>query len=1030
MARPNSVEIEKAFSPMRDAVLLWLLLMGTSLVSLLFVGFQAVRVLDNEVRTIAEKTADSVAILLDKNAHAQFVANGRMWSTEHKALIEPLLDYHRRFPATGRLRTLAQQGGQFAVILDTETFAGELGMNRPVDPQAFRSPMNENDSDTDLAHLALQNNDTLTEENSDAGPFGDFLTAAAPFGSGGVVLATVDVTEGRTAQRRIMDVVFIGSGISLIVVTIVAVGFFNLRSSFVMVATSENEALRGQAWQQERNQHVVEAMGQLVLHRDLQRECILWSGDSDGSLGVAIDRMPVDPRIWESKIHPEDLKNVQDSLARALNGAKVFEIEFRVKSESGDWVWFSERGVASFDSRSGKAIAVDSVLLDITEKKRAAARLAALALIASRTDNAVCLTLPDGSIEWVNDAFERVTGYTRDEAMYKKLYDIVSGAGEALSAVRTMVDNAAVRLSQFAEIELQNKSNETYWAHLEVQPLADETGTVTKLVAIQSDRTASKEFEARLVKAKDAAETADRAKSEFLAVMSHEVRTPLNAVIGFTSLLLDSPLNDQQRDYLRTIHASGENLLSLVNDILDFSRMEADKFILEKTHFDLRQAIENTLDILGVAAAKKGLELICDLGSETPPIIYGDQNRLKQVILNLAGNAVKFTEVGDVIISVRVVGKQGDFMRLRFEVRDTGPGIEFDRQQELFKPFSQADSTATRRYGGTGLGLAISKRLVKLMGGEVGMESSPGNGSTFWFELPTEVNADRELDFATVMPLRGQSVILVENNTALRAVITNQLTRWGMQIKSFSRGRDAVFAAEQRRFDVAIIDTNMRDIDAVRLVERMRRVPRGGVDRIIFLEMPGQSALEPHLLPAMVQVLRKPIRISNLLQLLLQSTAAIAVLEPTLPEEGVPSLQEEVPQAVSAPDDSSAILIPRILVADDNAVNRKLVAKMLAKMGYESAMASNGLEALNAVETSQFDVILMDLQMPEMDGLEATRQIRQRGLEIPIIAITADAMPDDQIRCAAAGMNDYLSKPVRAAALEASLKQVLGKVSA
>ncbi|MFY8216959.1 MAG: response regulator [Chthoniobacterales bacterium] len=573
-----------------------------------------------------------------------------------------------------------------------------------------------------------------------------------------------------------------------------------------------------------------------------------------------------------------------------------------------------------------------------------------------------------------------------------------------------------------------------------MKPLADEDGVVKKLVAIQSDRSEAKKFEARLVHAKEAAEAADRAKSEFLAVMSHEVRTPLNAVIGFTVLLMDSQLSDQQRDYLKTIESSGESLLSLVNDILDFSRMEADKFILEKTHFDLRQSIESTLELLGAAAAKKGLELVCDLASETPETIYGDQARIKQVILNLAGNAVKFTDEGEVVISVRVVSKLGGAMRLRFEVRDTGPGIDLGHQQELFKPFSQADSTATRRHGGTGLGLAISKRLVKLMGGDIGLESSPRNGSTFWFELPTEVSKDRDMDFASAMSLRGQSVLLVEHNTSLRAVLLNQLTRWGMQVKGFSRGRDAVYAADQRRFDVAIIDTNTPDIEATRLAERLRRSPRGGVERIVVLEMPGRSIIGSNAVPAMIEVVRKPLRIGQLFDILVKgslhaggkveapidSTVANSPLDPAKDQQS-PESSDFTPEAAVT---SNYEQLPRVLVADDNAVNRRLIAKMLTKMGYESAMAENGLEALHAVEESRFDVILMDLQMPQMDGLEATRQIRTRGFSLPIIAITADAMPDDQTRCATAGMNDYLSKPVRAAALEAALHNAMAKTSA
>jgi len=1039
MASNKTIDIKSAFSPVRDALLLWVALLAVSLSSLLFVGYKAERVVHGEVVSLAEEMADMTAIVVDKSGHARFASEGKMWSSEHKRLIQPLIDLHKRFPEAARLRTLIQEGANFFVLLDTEAFAGEVGMDRPVDPATYRALLDDADGEASLAQRAIQQNDAVTESESDPGPFGDFLTAAVPIDGGGVILATVDVTEQKRAKQQIIDVVFIGCGVSLIVATVIALGFFNIRSSYLIVTQSEKEAQRGQEWEQSRNHRVVEALGQLVLHRDLRNQCLLWSGESGNVLGIGMERMPLVVSEWEARIHPDDLENVR-SAAQNANRASGFEIEYRVRSESGKWVWFIERGVVSFDPSREKPIAVDSVLLDITEKKHAEERIAALALIASRTDNAVCLTLPDGTIEWVNDAFERITGFSRTESLNQPFERLLALSNPAVSSLRKMLASAAARESQVAEIELSNKEKQPYWAHLEVQPLTDEDGQVKKLVAIQSDRSEAKRFESRLVKARDAAEAADRAKSEFLAVMSHEVRTPLNAVIGFTGLLLESPLTDQQRDYLKTIQTSGESLLSLVNDILDFSRMEADKFILEKTDFDLRQLIESTLEILGAAAAKKGLELVCDLASETPETICGDQARLKQVLLNLAGNAVKFTDEGEVVISVRVASKMGGATRLRFEVRDTGPGIDIDQQLQLFKPFSQADSTATRRHGGTGLGLAISKRLIKLMGGDIGLQSSPQNGSIFWFELPTDFAKERHLDFGMSSRLRGQSVLLVENNTSLRAVVLNQLTRWGMQVKGFSRGRDAVYAADQRRFDVAIIDTNTPDIDAMRLAERLRRSPRGGVDRVVLFEMPGHNAAESQSIPGIIEVIRKPIRVSQLLDVLLRNCPEVASSTPAALESitthGQNSLivdqSSRTPVvAIGAAETSpTALHLRRVLVADDNAVNRKLIVKMLTKMGFESEMAENGLEALHAVEAARFDAVLMDLQMPEMDGLEATRQIRKRGFSLPIIAVTADAMPDDQNRCAAAGMNDYLSKPVRASALEAALKQAIGKTTA
>lgn len=1015
---------------MKEALLLWVALMVVSLASVFFVGNQASELLKNEIRNLAENTAESAVLLVNESDNRALISDGRMWSEEHKRLIAPLLEYHRRFPETARLRTVTLDGGKLLVVLDTETFAGELGMERPVEAIELRTPMEPRHPHEELAQNAIRDRQPATAESVEEGPFGTFITAAAPLGSRSAVLATVDVSERQAARTRMVDIVFVGAGISLIVATVIALGFFNIRTSLMTMKSSASEAQTGHEWLQARNRRLVEALGQLVLHRDIENKCLLWNGDPRGTLGLSVEEMPLSPESWEQRVHEEDRDGVRSALADACAGGRVYEIDFRVLSAGGDWVWLNERGVVTFDPEGAAPLAVDSVLLDITERKQADERLNALALIASRTDNAVCLTKLNGEIDWVNGAFEEMTGISREQALHRRFQDAVAVADKNdTDTVARMIAIAATNQSQVTELSIAHQSGRSYWAHLEIQPLADEAGDVNKLVIIQSDRTASKESETRLLRSRDAAEAADRAKSDFLAVMSHEVRTPLNAVLGFASLLSETSLNPQQRDYLATIQSSGENLLALVNDILDFSKMEADKFVLNKSFFDLRQCIESTLQLLGPTAARKGIELICDLPLDVPSMMFGDEARLRQVLLNLAGNAVKFTDSGDVVVSVKVVSRQGDTVRLRFQIQDSGPGITGEQQHALFKPFSQADSTATRKHGGTGLGLAISKRLVKLMGGEIGVTSEYGHGSVFWFELPTEASLVEGVDFAELAPLRGLSVIVVEKNTALRAVLTNQLTRWGMQVRAFARGRDAIYQVEQRRFDVAIIDILTPDIDGIRLAERIRRAPRGGVDRIILMRMPagGDEVLEIH--DAAVAYLQKPVRMSSLAALLLgrldRSTPYpldVPLPDAPAPNRGSVIAEAAQPQASASPSPGG----PRILIADDNAINRKLVAKMLAKMGFDHAMAGNGLEALAAVENGQFDAVLMDLQMPEMDGLEATRQIRSKGFGVPIVAITADAMPDDQQRCREAGMNDYLSKPVKIADLEGVLNRLLG----
>ena len=1026
MALPNKSDLTTAFRPAREAFLIWVALTTCAVIGVWMSGRYGERVLAEAINKEAIDTARAAMLGLDPALHKQVALGENMWSDNHKRALAVLVNFHKQYPDVSRVRTfMLDRSGQVAVILDSETAAGQIGMNRPMHPQPLRSALPKDDPAYKVIMDVLKSRQPEATDGTNYDGYRRWRTGAAPLGNDAVIAADLSSKTQEDTMSRLQMWVGTGIGLAVLACGAVALLYFNIRSSHLAAETTGGEARRSQEWLELRNSRLVEALGQLVLHRDFDAGCMLWDGDTLQILGTPLEGMPLDFGAWLSRIHPADVGAVRIATAGATPQKRTYELSYRVRHENGNWIWFRERGVVTFVEADGRfsPTKVDCVIEDITHLKSEEEELAALALVVSRTDDAVCLTDPQGCLIWANTAFHRLTGYETTDSRGKSLVSLFAGAaGE--KALASLLDGAIIGQGGRAELQLAHRGGEAYWANIEIQPLKDVAGQITRLVAIQSDITASKEFEARLVSAKEAAETADRAKSEFLAVMSHEIRTPLNAVLGFTRLLLDTHLTAQQRDYIDTIRSSGDSLLHLLNDILDFSKMDASGMQLEHSAFDLRGCIEDTLDVLIAPASTRGLELIGDIGADTPQAVIGDRGRLRQILLNLAGNAVKFTEKGEVSVVVRTVAwPAGEkIARLRFEVRDTGPGISAEQQARLFRPFTQADSSATRKHGGTGLGLAISKRLVTLMGGEIGLHSTEGSGSTFWFEVPLAVAEHQPPPMPAVAALDELRVLLVEKNAAQRRALTAQMAAWGIQVEGFSRGRDAIFAAEHRRFDVALLDASPPDMNGLDLAEKLRNSPRRNVGGIILTGPPGQLPIATQGPFDALHRLVKPIHAAALAETLLRAAPRIGrVMAPIVRRLAPPAPAAPAPVAEPAAEAAPG---RRILVADDNAINRKLVKKMLDGMGCASVLVTNGAECVEAVRTKgDFEAILMDIQMPELDGLAATKAIRELGCEIPIIALTADAMPDDRARCLAAGMNDYLQKPVRPDALEAALER-------
>lgn len=746
----------------------------------------------------------------------------------------------------------------------------------------------------------------------------------------------------------------------------------------------------------------------------------------------AVDVMK-DASSFFKVVHPEDRGKLSKAFSDSAYSSEPWKHEFRIRPDG-----FRERwvlGNASPQSFPDGSIVWHGFMMDVTQMKQARDRSdrqqALLNSMLNGIPDLISYKTPEGVYLGCNKAFEDFIGKRDSEIVGRTDYELFPRA--QADAIREQDRNMLKQRECVSSEEWMTYPNgkEVLIESFKIPVALNKGGSVYAILGIHRDITERRESENRVIEAKEEAdrlndalrdaidhanrcaveaELANNAKSEFLATMSHEIRTPMNAVIGMTSLLMDTPLDSEQQDFVNTIQTSGDALLNLINDILDYSKIEAGKIDLDYAPFDLTECIEESLDLVASKAHSRGLELICNIPPDVPSSLVGDVTRLRQVLLNLLSNAVKFTEEGDVKVECTLLTRDGAVADIRIIVEDTGIGIGNEAMAKLFEPFTQADSSTTRKYGGTGLGLAISQRLVELMGGRLILCSEEGKGSSFGFTLSFECLSDEEKESLTHLEtLRGRQMLIVDDNEANRDVLSKQLGAWGVSVTSVSSGSHALHVLEEgEAFDCLLLDQQMPGMSGDDLAERIRRMK--GLEEIPMLLL--SSVGSPRTRELFSGIISKPVRAKKLQHTLLLVLGA-RESSPQRARVGSPEKDQDFEEQES-----------HVLLAEDNKTNQKVALLTLKKLGVKADVAENGKEVLVALEKKSYDIILMDMQMPVMDGIEATVEIcdRYKEGERPwIVALTANAMGSDREACLAAGMNDYLSKPIRPTELQAAL---------
>ena len=730
---------------------------------------------------------------------------------------------------------------------------------------------------------------------------------------------------------------------------------------------------------------------------------------------------------WSSRMHPDDAPRVWQCVQDHFSGlAPIYDAKFRLRHADGSWRWVVARGRLVERDRLGRPLRMVGTMADITEQVHAENEVKSfselLRQFISCTPAAVAMLDMELRYLHVSERWSQDYNLHHTDLIGKSHYDLIPDIPERWRLIYQSVLAGATEVC--LEDRFDRRDGTTVWLQWEARPWRNSANEIGGLILFTQVITERIKAEAELVAAREAAEMANRSKSGFLANMSHEIRTPMNGIIGFTDLALDTSLTNEQREYLETVHASADSLLRIINDILDFSKIDAGKLEISPHSFNLRDTLGDTMKTLAFRAHEKELELNCQIRSDVPDFLIGDAGRIRQVLINLTGNAIKFTDYGEVTVLVEAKSRTDSTVCLHFSVRDTGIGIPKDKQAAIFDAFMQADISTTRTYGGTGLGLTISRQLVSMMGGELTVTSEEGKGSTFSFtlELPfsseQKDGADEHIEF----DLTGIRVLVVDDNETNRRSLEEILRGWKMVPTLADSGVAGI--AEMRLatqkgtpFSLMITACNMPKMDGFMFVEELRQDKSlADVTIVMMTSATRQGALERCQKLGISARVMKPFKQSELLQAIISS----------LRKSNSVALQAPIAPTASPAITTSSL---RLLVAEDNEVNQKLARRVLEKLGHQVQIAEDGLLALKALQSGTFDAVLMDLQMPGLDGFETTTAIRkleqQTGCHLPIIAMTAHAMSGDKERCLAGGMDDYVSKPISADMLATALARMV-----
>ena len=759
-----------------------------------------------------------------------------------------------------------------------------------------------------------------------------------------------------------------------------------------------------------------EAAGFGVWELDVASDVVRLSEGASWLSGFSADVLSLPATDLQKMIHPEDHPASQQSARRSIEEGVVLQIDFRVTLQDGATRWCRSKGRPEFEN--GKVVRINGALIDITKEK---------AMLEQLGESARRMRLAEQIAKfgvWEIDLQDQTVALSEGAALLHGFDEIPIRV--AIAELHSRVHPDDIDLIGRSVAQNHQEGGDLQMEFRIIQPdgsvrwcrtrgrLALDTPTPDRITGAIMDVTQEKEILFRLEQAKEAAEAAALAKSEFLANMSHEIRTPMNGVIGMNGLLLGTDLTAEQRDYAETVRSSGEALLAIINDILDFSKIEAGKFSIESVPFDLHNVLEEVVEMLAPKAEEKRLDLMLQYPPDAPTRFVGDGDRIRQVVTNLVGNAVKFTHRGHVLVSVECSAEESAAAEIKFSISDTGIGIPSGKIKMLFEKFSQADTSTTRRYGGTGLGLAISKKLVELMGGSIHVESEVDLGSTFSFTLRLPLTSN-DAALAPAEELDGLRALIVDDNEVNLRILREQIASWGIASVSATSAEDAlkeIRAAQAggKPFEMILADFQMPGMDGATLAQTVRRNAKGEPPVFVLLTSVSHwrelKALEGSSVDACIV---KPARRSRLL-----NTLRLAWSNRHSPQD-TPKAHAAARESISALTANVNRSGARVLVIEDNAVNQKVALRLLNKLGLEVELAGNGREGIEKLKAHTYDIVFMDCQMPEMNGYEATGQIRLLEgpmRSVPVIALTAEAIVGCRERCLESGMDDFITKPV------------------